>query len=109
MPQAVEGHLADDRDRGRVDQFPHVRAHQGEAHDHLAVFVHDHAGLPAVALGVQCSPGHGGEVVVHHTHGQSSGGRGCGSQPDRGNLGRGENDLGNGAFIGGQGVSAPGR
>ena len=87
-----------------------IRPDEGDAEEHLAVLVDDHARLARVVVGLDASP-------RRPSTGRSRR-RGCGSpafsaaaggQPDRGDLRVGEGDLRHRGVVGGRDVGAPRR
>ena len=53
MPESADRDLAGDGDGGRVNQFLHVRADEGDAEEAATVLIDDHPAPAPVAVGVQ--------------------------------------------------------
>jgi len=63
VPEPADGDLAGHGDGGRVDQFFHAGADEGDPEQVAVVFVDNHAGAAGVAVGVQAGPDHRGAGV----------------------------------------------
>lgn len=90
-----------------MQQFGDVGPDRGEADHNVAVRVDNHPCSAAVAVGMQCRAGDRPEVVVDDR--DRDAGRRCrlGGQADGGDLGFGEDDLSDGAFVGGDRMASP--
>lgn len=78
-----------------------------KADQHVAVRVDGHPCLAAAAVGVQRRAGDGPQVVVGDSDGDAGGGCHIGGEADGGDLGIGEDDLRDGAFVGSDCVPSP--
>ena len=91
-----------------MDQFADAGADEGEPEDDLAVEVDDHAGLAAVAVGVEAGAGDRGQVDVDGADAVARLLRLRQGEAHRRRLRVGEHHLGDGGVVGGRGVRAPG-
>jgi hypothetical protein len=107
VPQPVDRHLADDRDRRGVDELGDVLPDEGHADDHLARLVDDHACGAGVAVRLQAHAGDPAHVVVDHADVEPGLRRRLGGEADARHLGVAERHLRHCGVVGGRDVGAP--
>ena len=95
MPEPTDRDPASHGDGGRVDQFFHARADEGDAEQAAMVFVEDHPGATGIAVGVQAGSGYRpAEVDVDYAD-EVPGAFGLvGGEPDRSRRGSQKNTWG---------------
>ena len=90
-----------------MDHLADRRSDERHADDDAAVLVDHHPGTAGIAVGVELGPGDPPDLVVDRAHAEAAAARLLLSAADGGNLGIGEDHLGDGAFVGGVGVRRP--